>query len=263
MDAWVIPALALLASAAVSWWYRRRRGWHSWPVVWKTILGGLIAARIAFVLQNAPEYAAAPLSIVDLRDGGFSDTAGILVAFMLGAHLTERTNTPRRPVFVAVLSAGLVWIGGAVAMLDFGPPGMPVPLVELRRLDGTPVQLRTFSDKPMVVNLWATWCPPCRREMPALQEAQRRHPGVTFVFVNEGEDAATIQAYLAQQKLDLDNVLTDRARELARRSGSFAMPTTLFYGRDGRLLLRHMGELDRDGLDRRLEMLAPPGADKP
>ena len=110
----------------------------------------------------------------------------------------------------------------------------------------------------MVVNLWATWCPPCRREMPALEEAQRRHPGITFVFVNQGEDAATIQAFMAQQKLKLDNVFTDRAREVGRRTGSFAMPTTLFYGKDGRLFLRHMGELDRDGLDTRLEMLAAP-----
>lgn len=258
LSRWAVPALAMSASAAVSWWYQHRRGWQSWSVVWKTILGGLVAARITFVLQNAPEYAAEPLSILAVSDGGFSDTAGVLVAFMLGAHLTARTNTPRRPVFAAVLSAGVVWIGGAIAMLDFGPPNTPVPLVELRRLDGTPVQLRTLTDKPMVVNLWATWCPPCRREMPALQDAQKRHPGITFVFVNEGEDAATIGAFLAQQKLDLDNVLTDRARELGRRTGSFAMPTTLFYGRDGRLFLRHMGELDRDGLDRRLEMLAAP-----
>jgi thiol-disulfide isomerase/thioredoxin len=94
------------------------------------------------------------------------------------------------------------------ATLDFSPPSTPVPLVELRRLDGTPVQLRTLSDKPMVINLWATWCPPCRREMPALQDAQRRHPHIT---------------------------------------------------KDGRLFMRHVGELDRAGLDKRLNMLAPPG----
>lgn len=255
---WAIPLLAISASAAVSWWYRHRRGWHSWPAIWKTILGSLVVARVIFVLQNAPEYAGEPLSIADLSDGGFSDAGGILAAFVLGAHFTARTGTPRRPVLAAILTGAVVWIGGAIATLNFGPPSTPVPLVELRRLDGTPVQLRTLTDKPMVVNLWATWCPPCRREMPALEEAQRRHPGITFVFVNQGEDAATIQAFMAQQKLKLDNVFTDRAREVGRRTGSFAMPTTLFYGKDGRLFLRHMGELDRDGLDTRLEMLAAP-----
>lgn len=259
LSRWAVPALAIAASAAVSGWYRHRRGWRSWPVIWKTILGSLAVARITFVLQNAPEYASDPLSIANFGDGGFSDSAGILTALVLGMHLTAKSGTPRRPVLAAILGGAVVWIGGAIATLDFGPPSMPVPLVELRRLDGTPVQLRTLTDKPMVVNLWATWCPPCRREMPALQEAQRRHPGITFVFINEGEDVATIQAFMAQQKLALDNVFTDRAREAGRRTGSFAMPTTLFYGKDGRLLLRHMGELDRDGLDSRLEMLTAPG----
>ena len=253
----LVPLLALLASAVISWWYLYRRGWHSWPVLWKTILGGLVAARLTFVLQNAPDYAAAPLSIFDIGDGGFSDTAGILAAFVLGAHLTARTNTPRRPVLAAILTGAVVWIGGTIATLDFGPPSTPVPLVELRRLDGTPVQLRTLTNKPLVVNLWATWCPPCRREMPALRDAQRAHPEITFVFANEGEDVATIQAFLAQQGLKIDNVFTDRARELGRRTGSFAMPTTLFYGENGRLVTRHVGELDRAGLDKRLRMIAP------
>ena len=258
MGRWGISLLAISASVSVSWWYRHRRGWHSWAVIWKTILGSLAVARVIFVLQNATEYAADPLSIADFSDGGFSDTAGILAAFVLGAHLTTRIGTSRRPVVAAILAGAVVWTGVTIATRNFGPPNTSVPLVELRRLDGTPTQLRTLTDKPMVVNLWATWCPPCRREMPALEEAQRRHPGVAFVFVNQGEDAATIQTFMAQQKLKLDNVFTDRAREMGRRTGSFAMPTTLFYGRDGQLFLRHMGELDRDGLDRRLEMLMAP-----
>lgn len=251
-----VPALALLVSATVSRWYRHRRGWNSWPVVWKTILGALVAARLTFVLQNAPDYAAAPLSVLNIADGGFSDTAGILAAFVLGAHFASRTGTPRRPVLAAALAGAVVWLGGAIATRDLGPPSTPVPRVEVRRLDGTPVQLHTLTDKPMVINLWATWCPPCRREMPALRDAQRNHPEVTFVFANAGEDAATIQAFLARQGLDIDNVVTDRARELGRRTGSHALPTTLFYGKDGRLFLRHVGELDRAGLDKRLRMLA-------
>lgn len=67
---WGIPLLAISASAAMSWWYRHRRGWHSWPVIWKTILGSLAVARVIFVLQNAPKYGADPLSIADFSDGG-------------------------------------------------------------------------------------------------------------------------------------------------------------------------------------------------
>ncbi|QOY95601.1 hypothetical protein IM543_07040 [Massilia sp. UMI-21] len=56
---------------------------------------------------------------------------------------------------------------------------------------------------------------------------------------------------------------TIRVRETGRRTGSFAMPATLFYGKDGRLLLRHMGERDRDGIDQRLKMLAASGTGHP
>lgn len=254
-DQWGTPAMALLASATVSGWYWWRRGWRSWPAVWKTIVAGLVAARLAFVLRHAPEYMADPLSILDLSDGGFSDMAGLLVALAVGAHLVGRSSIPRRPVVVATLAGAVVWIVGTIAKYDFGPPSTPVPLVELRRLDGTTVQLQALAGKPLVINLWASWCPPCRREMPAMQDAQRLHPGVIFVFANQGEDAATIQAFLAEQRLELDNVLIDRERALGSRTGSFAMPTTLFYGADGRLFLRHVGEIDRAGLDKRIRML--------
>ena len=123
---WAIPALAISASAAVSWWYRHRRGWHSWPAIWKTILGSLVVARVIFVLQNAPEYAGEPLSIADLSDGGFSDAGGILAAFVLGAHFTARTGTPRRPVLAGILTGAVVWIGGAIGTVNFAPPSTPV-----------------------------------------------------------------------------------------------------------------------------------------
>jgi thiol-disulfide isomerase/thioredoxin len=249
------PAVALLASATVSGWYWWRKGWHSWPAVWRTIVAGLVVARLTFVLLHTPEYMAEPLSILNVTDGGFSDTAGLLAALAVGAHCVAKNNIPRRPVVVATLAGAVVWIAGVIAKLDFGPPSTPVPVVELRRLDGTPVHLNALSGKPLVINLWASWCPPCRREMPAMRDAQRRYPDVTFVFANQGEDAATIQAFMAQQGLVIDNVLIDRERELGRLTGSFAMPTTLFYGTDGRLFLRHVGEIDRAGLGKRINML--------
>src|SRR3546814_14561413 len=66
-----------------------------------------------------------------------------------------------------------------------------------------------FRSRPMVLNLWATWCPPCRREMPVLEQAQGRYPGVVFVLVNQGEDRGTIHRYLDRAGLDLDHVLLD------------------------------------------------------
>src|SRR5690606_40886240 len=59
----------------------------------------------------------------------------------------------------------------------------------LTKLEGGEVRLPTFIGQPTVVNLWATWCPPCRREMPVLRDAQQRYPDIAFIFANQGESA--------------------------------------------------------------------------
>ena len=131
--------------------------------------------------------------------------------------------------------------------------GTRLPELTLRDVQGQPLELREKLGRPMVINLWATWCPPCRREMPVLAEAQRAHPGVTFVFANQGEGAGEVSAYLASQALQLDNVLLDSDGALGQLVGSRALPTTLFYNAEGRLLGSHLGELSRASLARALE----------
>src|SRR5690606_41651094 len=65
--------------------------------------------------------------------------------------------------------------------------------VALTDLSERPIDLaRLAGDRPTVVSLWATWCPPCIREMPVLEDAQQRYPGVNFVFANQGEHPETI-----------------------------------------------------------------------
>ena len=109
--------------------------------------------------------------------------------------------------------------------------------------DGSTVSLSAFAGRPLVINLWATWCPPCHREMPVLAAAQRARPEIQFVFVNQGESAEVVARYLAANGLRLSNVVLDPARQTAKTTGSSGYPTTLFYDARGRLRKRHMGEL--------------------
>ena len=104
-----------------------------------------------------------------------------------------------------------------------------------------------------MINLWATWCPPCRREMPVLQNAQHQHQNVTFLFVNQGESMQSVSTFLETQGLNLSNVLFDSGGQLAQKVGSMALPTTLFYSADGRLLGSHLGELSKASLARAME----------
>lgn len=252
----LVPFAAIMTAVLVAEWHERRRKLPAAAVLWKVVAAGLLAARAAFVFQHFDIYRAAPLDILDIRDGGFVATAGLFAAFIAGAELTRKAAPLRKPVLNAALAGAAVWIGGAIATLDFHPAHTPLPLVEVRRLDGSPVQLPTLATgKPMVVNLWATWCPPCRREMPVLRDAQARNRDIDFVFVNQGEDAAAIRGFLAQQGLDLANVLADPLGETGRRTGSVAFPTTLFFDRKGMLYLRQVGGLSAASLEERLALL--------
>jgi len=252
------PLTGIGCSAAAGLWFRRR-GLGVMAALAGIIAAGLAAARLAFVFQHADSYRDNLLLVLDMTDGGFSAMAGLFAALVAGAELTRKTAALRRPLVIAGVAGIAAWVAASIAMLDFAPAQTLVPLVELRRLDGSPVQLRTLTNKPMVLNLWATWCPPCRRETPVLREAQRRNPDIAFVFVNQGESAAAIERYLALQGLDLDNLLVDTGNAVAQRTASFAYPTTLFFDGDGKLFMRQVGELDKHGLDQRLGLLRKTG----
>ena len=125
----------------------------------------------------------------------------------------------------------------------------PAPEVTLHRLDGTPVALSALSeDRLTLVNLWASWCPPCRREMPVLEQGQSDYPGVRFVYANQGESAEIIRGYLLEEGLRLDNVVSDPHSDLARALGGSGLPTTVLIGRDGTLVNSHVGPLSRASL---------------
>lgn len=114
--------------------------------------------------------------------------------------------------------------------------------ITLSMLDGKPTQLRSFAGKPVVLNLWATWCPPCRREMPVLSAAQAEQDNVHFVFANQNETADEVRRFLIAQRLPIENVPLDKG-SLATEYHAPGLPTTLFFDREGRLQRVHMGEL--------------------
>jgi thiol-disulfide isomerase/thioredoxin len=247
----------ILAASALADWFRRRRGVDPAPVLWKMLLSGFVAARAIFVLRHADLFAERPWTALDFRDGGFDATAGLLVACVVGAELSRRNAALRRPLLASSLAGIAVWLGGTLALQAFAPPHAPMPEMSVRRLDGAEVPLRAFQGKPLVVNLWATWCPPCRREMPALAAMQRKRPDIGFVFVNQRESAQAVRDFLAAQGLRMENVVTDPAGQLGARTGSVGFPTTLFYDARGTLRFRHVGELSEATLREKLEALAP------
>ncbi len=96
--------------------------------------------------------------------------------------------------------------------------------------------------------------------MPVLQQAQAENPDVVFLFANQGESAETVRHFLQGENLRLDNLLFDNGGQLSQQVGSVALPTTVFYTAEGRLLGSHLGELSRGSLARYLEAFEPAAA---
>jgi len=209
-----------------------------WIVALTVFLGG----RIPFVVSYFPMYADKPFSMVDIRDGGFISATAILAGLFTAFILTRYVPRLRKPLLIALFAGGVVWSGGTLYLSSQRPPAS-LPMLSLSSLDGKQVPMTQFRGKPVVVNLWATWCPPCRREMPVLQAAQASNPDIAFVFANQAESLETTQAYLNKENLHLQNVLLDYQAEFARATGSIGTPTTLFYDRNGILIDSRIGEL--------------------
>ncbi|MFZ2288726.1 MAG: TlpA disulfide reductase family protein [Halopseudomonas yangmingensis] len=255
-------ALLLLSfgvALLVGWLSGRRRGGNPEPALFAMLFGGLIAARLGFVLQYAGHYADSWWGWLDIRDGGFSLGFGVLGVLLVGLWQYWRRVALRRPLLLASTSGLLLWLAllGTFNQLQ---RSQQLPDFTLQDLQGAPVSLRGDFSQPLVINLWASWCPPCRREMPVLAEAQQRYPQVDILLVNQGEQAEEVRRYLQREGLALDNLLLDQSNRLGEFAGSRMLPTTLFFSADGRLVNVHLGELSSATLARDIAHLETQGS---
>lgn len=127
--------------------------------------------------------------------------------------------------------------------------GDRLPAVEIVALDGGGTTSLADIDGPAVVNLWATWCAPCRREIPDFEAVhQARSDEVRFVGINIGEDADDAQAFLDEVGATYDQYL-DSEGFVVTELQTATMPVTLVLDADGAISTRHLGPMDQDDLD--------------
>lgn len=250
--------IALLLATALARWVGRGNKDKMESAVWKVFLASVITSRITFIALYFEGYRGAPLSMLDIRDGGFHVLSGVLATIVVTAWIAWRNQEARMPLVMSVVAGAAFWVGAGLFASSQGAPDVSLPDLALTKLEGGEVRLPTFIGQPTVVNLWATWCPPCRREMPVLRDAQQRYPDIAFIFANQGESAEQVQQYLTEDKLVLSNVLLDAQMQLPREMNSSVFPTTLFFNEKGVLMDRRVGELSAATLAQRLEALTGP-----
>lgn len=267
----------LLLFAAV--WFTKRQaaaGGHdparAGTVAELLLLIGISGARLGFAFLNWAAYREAPWTVLYLWQPGFLPVAGFAAAAVAAPFLLRgaRQAGGIRTVSAGFAVAALLLTAFSTVMdMDFGTealrPGAEVPNIRLVNLDGAEVELEQLRGTAVVLNFWASWCGPCRREMPALDAVQRdwENRGATVVGINVGENPQTAAEFMASIGVDfpvwLDGPGGDRDRtvELHERYGGPGLPSTLFIRPDGTLHSSQVGELSRGLVHSRLSAMLP------
>lgn len=169
-----------------------------------------------------------------------------------------------------VLGAGLVLLGMAALVawpkaeaspdvtLSGGASTVPVsvsyaaPVLTLSDLAGREHSLADYHGQVVLVNLWATWCPPCKAEMPTLEAYYQAHQedGFATLAINDGDPTADVAAFVQEYDLSFTVLLdpTYQATDHAFKTNN--LPSSFVIDREGNIRLRWVGEIDRDTLEK-------------
>jgi thiol-disulfide isomerase/thioredoxin len=157
---------------------------------------------------------------------------GAIALASLAALLWPLLNKPAKVTDAGVIRAQIEADGAA------GRIGATAPDFEWTGEDGKTLRLSSYRGKVVVVNFWATWCPPCREELPALQRVAASEPDVVVLEVDLMEAGDKARSFLDSLGLDRLQPVLDTDGATTRRFGVLGLPSTFFVDKDG--VIRHL-----------------------
>jgi cytochrome c biogenesis protein CcmG/thiol:disulfide interchange protein DsbE len=156
-------------------------------------------------------------------------------------------------VIVAALAVSF-YLGGGPRRPDVvaGPSslaGAPAVSFDVVRADGSPDSLARYRGKVVLINLWASWCPPCREEMPALEKLYRTHEAQGFVVlgIDQGESAKVAVNYAHARGVTFP-ILIDDQQQYGRAYAAEGLPTSVLVDASGHIVKGVDGEMSLDAM---------------
>jgi len=136
-------------------------------------------------------------------------------------------------ILLVILASGIL-VTGCSASVEAPEIGKAAPGFQLTDIDGQSISLSDFRGEPVLLNFWATWCGPCRSEMPYIQEVydERSEPGLVILAINIGESLTTVEEFMQDYNLSFP-VLLDLEGNVAEKYNIRGIPTTYFIDSDG------------------------------
>jgi thiol-disulfide isomerase/thioredoxin len=186
-----------------------------------------------------------------------------LILVLLGLALVAGCDRQKPP---APQGEGPAAQGEPIAGVDRSQRGKPAPATIFKDPDGGEISLADFAGVPTLVNLWATWCAPCVKELPTLDRLAERYAldgrlGVIAVSQDIGPQGS-VRAFLDKLEVRHLGAYHDDNMALSGALGVQVMPTTILYGADGREIWRYVGDLDWSG-EEAARLLAEAGGPAP
>ncbi|PRZ17048.1 thiol-disulfide isomerase/thioredoxin [Laceyella sediminis] len=135
---------------------------------------------------------------------------------------------------------------------------MRAPNFSLKTLDGKTVEVKKNNGKPTLINFWASWCPPCKVEMPHIQKAYEKYGDrVNFLMVNltAMDDETKMKQYLKEEGYSFP-VLLDRTGEVSQMYQAISIPTTYIVDRNGIIIKQIIGAMTEDQLTEIMEQIS-------
>ena len=182
---------------------------------------------------------------------------GTVLALIVGTYFADKATRVKTSVGTAAMKSD-------GASPDDQKSGQPEPELTLKDLNGTDVSLSDYKGKVVLVNFWATWCEPCRVEIPWLIEMQEKYGPKGFVILGialDEEGKSVVAPFVAKERFDVNGakepmsykILIGNDDAADKFGGLFGYPTSILISRDGKQIKRVTGMISPDEMAKAIE----------